>query len=282
MRNLSKKLFGFSLILFIVGVCGMVWLFLRQENFAYSLKPIKEERVMEQEIKAIDLKSDTADIAIIPSKLPKATVRMVGEVSEQQYEILEFKSEIAPDGTLVVVLRERLHVNMFYQRNGEIKLEVELPEKVYENLQIETMSGDIRSGKLSAKYAKVISSTGDVEVAGYEGQELDVRTDTGDINLTDIRSAVLIDSSTGAIDKLTMPELTDHVSIRTDTGDIRVDIGKQPTAATLEVQTDTGGIETTWQNLSYERKEDTLVNASIGTGGPTMSVRSSTGDVRIQ
>lgn len=282
MRNLSKKLFGFSLLLFIVGVCGMVWLFLRQEDFAYSLKPIKEVRVIEQEFKAVEIKTDTADIEFIPSKMPKATVRLVGEVSDQQQERLEFTTEVAPNGTLVVLLREQLHVNMFYERNGEIKLEVELPEKVYETFQVKTMTGDLRSGKLSAKNAQVYSSTGDVEMSGYEGEELDVRTDTGDINLTDIHSAVLIESSTGEIDKLTMPELKHNVSIKTDTGDIHVAIDKQPTAAILEVKTDAGAIETTWQNLSYERKDDTLVNASIGTGGPTLSVRSSTGDVSIQ
>ncbi|WP_409178090.1 DUF4097 family beta strand repeat-containing protein [Brevibacillus fortis] len=282
MRNLGKRLFGISLLLFIIGVCGIIWLFTKQENFSFSLKQVNEERMIEQEVKAIELLTEVADVEIMASKQPKASVRMVGEVSEQQQERLEFRSVVSPDGTLLVELRERPHVNMFYPRNGKVKLELFLPEKVYEHVQLETMTGDIKSGMLRAKNTKISSSNGDVDVLGYEGEELNVQTVTGDINLANVRSAVVIESSTGEIDKLTMPELTHDVSIRTDTGDIRVTVAKEPAAAQLEVTTDTGGIETTWSNLTYEKDEEYKVKASIGAGGPKMTVRSSSGDVRIQ
>ncbi|MBY0089106.1 DUF4097 domain-containing protein [Brevibacillus sp. M2.1A] len=282
MRNLGKRLFGISLLLFIIGVCGIIWLFTKQENFSFSLKQVNEEHVIEQEVKAIELLTEAADVEIMASKQPKASVRMVGEVSEQQQERLEFRSVVSPDGTLLVELRELPHVNMFYPRNGKVKLEVFLPEKVYENVQLETMTGDIKSGMLRAKNTKISTGNGDVNVSGYEGEALNVQTATGDINLEDVRSAVVIESSTGEIDKLTMPELTHDVSIRTDTGDIRVTVAKEPAAAQLEVTTDTGSISTTWSNLIYEKDEEYRVKASIGSGGPKMTVRSSTGDVRIQ
>ncbi|MED1783692.1 DUF4097 family beta strand repeat-containing protein [Brevibacillus fortis] len=282
MRNLGKRLFGISLLLFIIGVCGIIWLFTKQENFSFSLKQVNEERMIEQEVKAIEVRTEVADVEIMASKQPKASVRMVGEVSEQQEERLEFRSVVSPDGTLLVELRERPHVNMFYPRNGKVKLELFLPEKVYEHVQLETMTGDIKSGMLRAKNTKISSSNGDVDVLGYEGEALNVQTATGDINLANVRSAVTIESSTGEIDKVTMPELTHDVSIRTDTGDIRVTVAKEPAAAQLEVTTDTGGIETTWSNLIYEKDEEYKVKASIGSGGPKMTVRSSTGDVRIQ
>ncbi|GEC91263.1 DUF4097 family beta strand repeat-containing protein [Brevibacillus brevis] len=282
MRNLGKRLFGISLLLFIIGICGIIWLFTKQENFSFSLKQVNEERMIEQEVKAIEVLTEAVDVEIMASKQPKASVRMVGEVSEQQQERLEFRSVVSPDGTLLVELRERPHVNMFYPRNGKVKLELFLPEKVYEQVQLETMTGDIKSGMLRAKNTKISSGNGDVDVSGYEGEVLDVQTATGDINLVNVRSAVVIESSTGEIDKLTMPELTHDVSIRTDTGDIRVTVAKEPAAAQLEVTTDTGAIETTWSNLSYEKNEEYKVKASIGSGGPKMTVRSSSGDVRIQ
>ncbi|TQK73633.1 putative adhesin [Brevibacillus sp. AG162] len=282
MRNLGKRLFGISLLLFIIGICGIIWLFTKQENFSFSLKQVNEERMIEQEVKAIEVLTEAVDVEIMASKQPKASVRMVGEVSEQQQERLEFRSVVSPDGTLLVELRERPHVNMFYPRNGKVKLELFLPEKVYEQVQLETMTGDIKSGMLRAKNTKISSGNGDVDVSGYEGEVLDVQTATGDINLANVRAAVVIESSTGEIDKLTMPELTHDVSIRTDTGDIRVTVAKEPAAAQLEVTTDTGAIETTWSNLSYEKNEEYKVKASIGSGGPKMTVRSSSGDVRIQ
>jgi lia operon protein LiaG len=72
------------------------------------------------------------------------------------------------------------------------------------------------------------------------------------------------------------------VEIDTDTGDVRISVGKPPAAAIVSLESDTGDVTLNWPALSYEVKEEHRVQGSVGTGGPTLSVRSSTGDIRIQ
>ncbi|MGF9797710.1 DUF4097 family beta strand repeat-containing protein [Brevibacillus agri] len=282
MKNWGKKLLGISLLLFVVGVCGLVWLFAKQEHFAFSLKKIEEQRIIEQPFKAVTVETGTADLVITPTKAAQATVRLTGEISEQQKERLQWTSEVTEDGTLRVQVQEKLHVSLFYPGSGELKLEIMLPEKEYESIRLETATGDIKSGALTAKTGEVSSSTGDVDLTGYAGERLDVRTDTGDLKLAGIRASLNIDSSTGEIDKLVLPELTRDVTVRTDTGDVRIAVEKQPEAAQLELASDVGDIEVKWATLSYAKREEQNIKASVGTGGPKLSVKTSTGDIRIQ
>lgn len=282
MKNWGKKLFGISFLLFIIGVCGLVWLFSKQEYFAFSLKKVEQQQTIEQDFKAVDVSTGTADLVITPAKVEKATVRLVGEVAEMQKDRLQFTSEVRPDGTLVVYVQEKLRVSLFYIGNDDLKLEVTLPEKQYESIRLKTDTGNITSGALTARKADIASHTGDLELNGFAGERLDIQTDTGDMQLAGIRAAVTIDTATGDIDKLILPELTQNMTIRTDTGDVRMEVEKQPEKAQLELSTDTGTIEAGWQGMSYEEKDRYYMKGTLGTAGPKVYVKTSTGDIRIQ
>ncbi len=282
MKNWGKKLFGISFLLFIIGVCGLVWLFSKQEYFAFSLKKVEQQQTIEQDFKAVDVSTGTADLVITLKKVEKATVRLVGEVAEMQKDRLQFTSEVRPDGTLVVYVQEKLRVSLFYIGNDDLKLEVTLPEKQYESIRLKTDTGNITSGALTARKADIASHTGDLELNGFAGERLDIQTDTGDMQLAGIRAAVTIDTATGDIDKLILPELTQNTTIRTDTGDVRMEVEKQPEKAQLELSTDTGTIEAGWQGMSYEEKDRYYMKGTLGTAGPKVYVKTSTGDIRIQ
>jgi lia operon protein LiaG len=282
MSNWGKRLFGLSLLLFVIGASGLVWLFSKQEYFSFSLAKVDEQRTISQAITALDVSTDTTDVVVTSSNLKQASVRLVGEVSDKQKGRIQFLSEVTPDGTLKVEVREQPHIDLFFPGNGRLQLQVLIPEAQYEKIRMETATGDVETRALSAKTANIHSSTGDVEMDGYTGERLDVITETGDMKLANIRSILSIDSSTGEINKLQLSELTHDVDIQTDTGDVRISVDKEPAAVNLELESDTGDIDADWASLSYESKEEHHVKASVGNGGPTLTVRSSTGDIRIQ
>ncbi|MDR7315008.1 DUF4097 family beta strand repeat-containing protein [Brevibacillus nitrificans] len=282
MRNVAKKLFGLCLLLFIIGVAGLGWLFSKQEQFAFSLKTIDEARTIEQKVKALDLSVDTTDVLIKKSDTGSAMVRLVGETAEDDVGRIQFDSNVSPDGTLRVSVRKPMPFKPFFMGNGQLRVEIMLPEAVYDSISLETATGDIKSEAIAAKEANVTSSTGDIDIAGFTGDRLTLETDTGDMKLLNIRSALTIECSTGDVSKLVLPELAHDVAIHTDTGDIRLFAEKKPPEAKLELQTDAGDIQVDWPGLNYEQKEEHYVKASAGSGGSILSVRTSTGDIRIQ
>ncbi|MGG4497902.1 DUF4097 family beta strand repeat-containing protein [Brevibacillus reuszeri] len=282
MKHWGKKIFGISLLLFLLGASGLVWMFTKQDYFSFSLAQVNEERTIQEAFTSVDVATGTVDVVITPSSLPTASVRLVGEASDQQMERMQFASKVLPDGTLKVDVNEKLHVNLFFPVSGRLQLELYLPEKDYEKLALNTATGDIKASKLSVKKTNIVSSTGDVELDGLSGESLDIQTDTGDMKLSGIRSAVQIQTTTGEIDSLLLPELVHNVSIESETGDIRIKVDQEPAAANLDLSTETGSIKTSWKLLSYELKSEKKVTGSIGTGGPTVNVRTTTGDIRIQ
>ncbi|MGG0935371.1 DUF4097 family beta strand repeat-containing protein [Brevibacillus centrosporus] len=282
MRNVAKKLFGLCLLLFIIGVAGLGWLFSKQEQFAFSLKTIDEARTIEQKVKALDLSVDTTDVLIKKSDTGSTMVRLVGETAEDDVDRIQFDSNVDADGMLRVSVRKPMQFKPFFMGNGQLRVEVMLPEAVYDSISLETATGDIKSEAIAAKEANVTSSTGDIDIAGFTGDRLTLDTDTGDMKLLNIQSALTIESSTGDVSKLVLSELSHDVDIRTDTGDIRLSTEKKPAEAKLELQTDTGDISVDWPGLNYEQKEEHYVKASIGSGGSILSVKTSTGDIRIQ
>ncbi|GIO04897.1 hypothetical protein J31TS6_09250 [Brevibacillus reuszeri] len=282
MKHWGKKIFGISLLLFLLGASGLVWMFTKQDYFSFSLAQVNEVRTIQEPFTSLEIATGMADVVITPSQSSTASVRLIGEASDQQRERIQFTSSVLSDGTLKVDVQEKFHVNLFFPVNGRLQVELSLPEKDYEKLELNTATGDIKASKLSVKKTSIVSSTGDVELVGLTGDSLDIQTDTGDMKLSGIRSTVQIQTTTGEIDSLLLPELVHDVSIESETGDIRIKVDKEPAAASLDLSTETGSIKTSWKSLSFEQKSEHKVTGSIGSGGPAVNVRTTTGDIRIQ
>lgn len=282
MKHWEKKIFGISLLLFLLGASGLAWMFTKQDYFSFSLAQVDEVRTIQEPFTSLDVATGMANVVITPSQSSTASVRLIGEASDQQRERMQFTSSVLPDGTLKVDVQEKFHVNLFFPVSGKLQVELSLPEKDYEKLDLSTATGDIKATKLSVKKTNIVSSTGDVELDGLTGDSLDIQTDTGDMRLSGIRSTVQIQTTTGEINSLLLPELVHDVSIKSETGDIRIKVDKEPAAASIDLSTETGSIKTSWKSPSYEKKSENKVIGSIGSGGPTVNVRTTTGDIRIQ
>jgi len=282
MKHWGKKIFGISLLLFLLGASGLAWMFTKQDYFSFSLAQVDEVRTIQEPFTSLDVATGMANVVITPSQSSTASVRLIGEASDQQRERIQFTSSVLSDGTLKVNVQEKFQVNLFFPVYGKLQVELSLPEKDYEKLDLNTATGDIKASKLKVKKTNIVSSTGDIELDGLTGDSLDIHTDTGDMKLSGIRSTVQIQTTTGEINSLLLPELVHDVSIESETGDIRIKVDKEPVAASLDLSTETGSIKTSWKSLSYEQKSESKVTGSIGSGGPAVNVRTTTGDIRIQ
>lgn len=99
---------------------------------------------------------------------------------------------------------------------------------------------------------------------------MELKTDTGDITLETIAAALRVQSSTGDVDVLHMPELRGDVWIATDTGDVLLSVEQPPQAARMQLHSDTGDVQVEWPQTA------------VRDAGPLLTVRTATGDIRIQ
>jgi DUF4097 and DUF4098 domain-containing protein YvlB len=279
MNRVTNRLFGFFFLAFLVGVGGLVWQFQQGEHFHFDMQTIDEQRTIAQQVKGIDLKTETADVVLAAARETSISVRLVGEAPAERKPTLQ--TEVTPDGILRVTVGEPDRISFFFTPRTRMELQVTIPAAAYQDMQVTTATGDIRAGGLQAKRVTIQSSTGDVELNGLEGDRLAVSTDTGDMDLAGIRGEVSIESDTGNVEDLVLTELGGNVDITTDTGDVEINVEKKA-AVRLDLKSDTGDVEADWPGLSYSEQTDHRLDGSSGAGGPRILVRTATGDVRIR
>ncbi|MEJ8545757.1 DUF4097 family beta strand repeat-containing protein [Brevibacillus borstelensis] len=284
MRRMINLLFGFFCLLFLVGAIGLVWQLKQNPEFKVDRKTVSELRTIDQPIKGVEVETDIADVVLTTSNLSNATARMVGEADSKRLDKIEFTTEVTPDGILQVKLREpnEFQLGFVFFQQADLQLQVIIPDAVYDKIAVNSGTGDFRINAIKAKEGTLRTSTGDIELAGFEGEALTLRTDTGEMDISSVSAKVDASSSTGDIDSLQLKDMKHDVNIRTDTGNVTVSLLKLPEAAKMELSTSTGDIKADWPQMSYTEKEEHRVAGSVGTEGPTLTVSSSTGNIRIR
>jgi len=169
----------------------------------------------------------------------------------------------AADGTLNIINEERpWYENIHLFSFSETRITVYLPKTNYSSILINERTGDIEMPEVfTFEKAAVRSTTGDVRWLAQVSEELSITTDTGDLSVSGVRD-------------------THSIRIETDTGDILLD--NVITGGTLMIDTDTG-------DVAFERCDAAEIYIETDTGDVSGSLLSDkvfltetdTGDVDV-
>ncbi|MGE7270643.1 DUF4097 family beta strand repeat-containing protein [Brevibacillus panacihumi] len=267
-----KRLFRFFLLLFLVGVCGLIWLFSQRDAaFFFTMNNLDEQRVVDQAFTSVEVTAQTSDISIKTDTIPSARLRFTGSVPEERKESLKLVSEVQPNGTLTVKIVEKEEHTLLKPGFHKLHLEITLPEKEepYKVIRVQTSFGDVSANSVQTEKGRFATHLGDISLSEVSGDDIQVKTDTGDIQLNRVQGAIEVDNSLGDVE-VAMPELLHDIRAKTETGDVTISITKTPTEAILDLGTSLGEVEVDWDRTA------------IKTGGPTISAKTSLGDIRIQ
>ncbi len=122
----------------------------------------------------------------------------------------------------------------------------------------------------------VQSTVGSIDVAGVSGA-VAVETTVGDAVVRDIDSLVAATATTGDL-TLDVPAIDGATTVETTVGDVALALASG-IDATLDAETSTGDVTVT--DLPVELRADT-VTGTLGDGGPSLSVETTTGDIRLR
>ena len=266
------------------------------------------------EFENISIKSNTADIKVVPSD--------DGEYSVVCREQQNLKHTVeVKDGTLVIKLEDTRkwyeHIGIGF---GDTSVTVYLPDGVYgdlsvnidtgdteigsdllfESIDIDSDTGDVTAYAWTTGTLKIKTTTGKITVDNAHAGELDLTASTGDIKVKDVNcvgeiahkcttgksvfenvncESLVSEGSTGDITAKNVIA-SKKFSIERSTGDVRFD-GSD--AAEIYVQTDTGDVEgsllTEKVFLVETDTGDVRVPSSV-TGG-RCEITTDTGDIEI-
>ncbi|MEN2768924.1 DUF4097 family beta strand repeat-containing protein [Ornithinibacillus xuwenensis] len=234
-------------ILLIVGIIGSVLTY-RASNAS--------ERIMEK--KAFDVnnitefyvESDNASVEIIPTDEEVMTVEFTANESHTKY-----KFEAKQDGNkLSVIAKEKFlkffNVSFDFDFSSP-KLVIQLPEKQYENLQVDVDNGKIIAENLTIENVDLESENGRIRVSSLDATSTKVQSENGRIELQDVTGAITGDVTNGSTTLIT-DNLDRPIDLESVNGRIEVQTENEPTNATIDISVVNGKGEIFGRDSEHE------------------------------
>ncbi|MEF8780234.1 MAG: DUF4097 family beta strand repeat-containing protein [Haloferacaceae archaeon] len=225
---------------------------------------------------AVDV--DVGELTLRPADRGDVRIDYVRQASSVTADIgdLELRTE-RRDGRLVLA-SEWTGEDTLFGGQPSLDLDVEIPR----SLPVERIAGSVGSIDVRdvAGDLAVETSTGSVTAAGVDGT-VTVSTSTGSVDVRDPGALGDVSASTGSID-VEVPAIDGDTSVTAETGSIDVALASDLDLE-LRVRTGTGSVDVDLDGLPDADGvgSDPTVAATLGDGGPTLTVETDTGSVTV-
>lgn len=234
----------------------------------YDVDP-GDELTVTTDVGSIEIESWNRDYMDVTARI-RETSSFLGRTDIDTVEIVV---DTSADITIWALPEDRNGVSVSFEIRTPAGVEVELAR---------TETGSVR---LTNVYCNgvVASTTGSVTLDGVDGYP-EARTDTGSITATNgygVRRAV---TSTGSIDvEFSDLPAVSRVPIETNTGSITVRLDPS-LDADIEADTGTGSVSVhaSLASSSFLAPNGKSLHGTIGTGGPNIDARTSTGSITFR
>lgn len=249
---------------------------------------------IDDDFKNITIDVDTEDIIFLPSQDNMCKVVFYEKASKKHTSIVENEALV-----IKYENEEKWYQNIF--NFGKSKITVYLPKNEYNNLTIESTTGDIKlENEFEFKSINIDLTTGDISLEKIQASEINLSITTGDMELDNINCSgnITLDSTTGETElnnvncknlkststtgEITLESViaTEKIHIERSTGDVEFD---RMDAGEIFIETSTGDVEG-----SLLSDKIFIVDTSTGkkrvpetTSGGKCKITTSTGDIFI-
>lgn len=165
-------------------------------------------------------------------------------------------------------------------------LQVELPDKQFRKISLTAFAGQIKGEGLKADELVFIGDSGRLEIKGFEGNHIQGKVASGDIELTGITGDFHIENDAGNVKVSHNGQLGQGSSIRTGTGKVEMAFENAPGVLEIDASTESGRIESSLTSASevIAAGAGQELKAKIGSAAdaPNLTIKSSSGSIYIK
>ncbi|WP_138754717.1 DUF4097 family beta strand repeat-containing protein [Paenibacillus sinopodophylli] len=274
-----KKLAAIALIMLGIGVLCAFFVFNENDLVKFKGDAYSDERTVDaSNIQSIRAETDTFDITFVPGSSQEVRVKLEGNISKKLKEKIIFTAETKGD-TLHIVGDTRNGIQ-FGISIVDLNMIVELPEKLWDRFDVETDTGNIVIDQLKGNKLELSTDTGKIKVSNYVFQDVNFETDTGSATFTDGEGMLTGESDTGNV-SIETAELQHDTTVSTDTGNITINVDKQPESAAIKIKKQTGRSTIEWSGLETTKESGRTVDRKIGAGDIKINLESDTGNIKL-
>lgn len=211
-----------------------------------------------EDVDAIEVKGEALAIYVTRSDSGQAEVELL--LDRQIHNKVTFKSELKK-GTLQLDVKENSRTIGDDQR-GERRLNIALPEKVYDRLRVTNAFGRIEVQEIAAERVEVKLDAGQIVLDRVTG-EIDARTEAGEIVMQGL-------------------DLKDDVTAKTSVGKVTVGLIESPAAVRVSLGSELGSVRSELEGLDIQEQSGRKLVGAIGSDGPKLTLQSEVGEVELK
>ncbi len=228
-----KKLSVVALVLLVVGIVGGLFTY----SSVFQQAEVKKEEMIKDKFSAIEISSDNAEIDIMPTKESVAKIELVTRGIKERK--INFKTGVKGKTLSIVLEGEKGFRFGFYPQTYH--LNVFLPKKQYESMEVENGNGEVQVEQMKIDDVRVTLINGEAELNGLTAERVEVESNNGKIQLNDVVGEIRGSTVNGEIDVAT--KALDHpLQLESTNGEIRVQTEKEPTNTRFDVSVVNGEI----------------------------------------
>lgn len=246
-----QKILRIAFILIGLSIAGNAVLFMIGESPFNFAKIDEQKSIKAATVKEIKVESSTGDIFILPHDSDTIDVTMKGKTEKKYADdfSLFVKNQ---ENELTIQARQQEKTRLFSLFSGDYDLLVKLPIAYYDRLQVH-------------------SDAAEINIHDIKAEDIQLRTDLGNIFLKDVTGAVTAKSDVGDID-VQLQDIEEDISAKSNLGDITIKTRNEPEQLRTDLRNSVGDEKITLPSVK---------NGSIGTGGPLVLLSSEVGDLAL-
>lgn len=284
-------------------------------NFSFTTALVnQQDTVNGEDIESIKIEVSAADIIIVPAERDDIHVKLSGKVSERNKD--SYKLSLKEEGGTAHIsvsqpkIRFQVGINI-----TNLKLEVEVPAKEYNSLEVQSTSGDIVVNKIEAENMNTVVTSGDVvmeelkinnllairntsgdvrlkntkalatKMNGTSGDlnisnvesDITVKTTSGDFTVTEVTGNINIEATSGDI-TIKNKRVTGNITADITSGDVIISYEEEPRSLLVDYKANSGSGVIGVKDFQYTEKREREILGQIGDGQYSIKVRTSSGD----
>lgn len=219
------------------------------------------------------------NILLEPSNDDNIKMSVQGSVTRRFKD--DYKVHAARSGnTLKITMLGKENGLLGNTMGGEAELKINLPKKIYKDIQLNSSIGDVHMQQVEAGTLSVKMDTGELVMDGLQTKKLNAAITTGTMDLQLSGGQMQLDTTTGDI-KVGTNKVDESIVSHTQTGDITLLVANSPIAMRGEFGSTLGDVTVNLPNFQFNQINDNLKKGFIGAGGPLVHLTSKNGDIEM-
>lgn len=256
----------------------------------------KQQQVSDAGVSTMELDVNVASINVTTSNAKVITAHAYGNIGTIPPKDMTFT--VSKNGSFVQIVLKRPSHDLTIVSHQGLTLDVTVPKSVLQTLQIQANVGKINVNDVSAKVITIKSNTGEIGVSNVPGT-VSITSDTGAVHVASVQGNVNIQTSTGAIDvsgvqgavdirnnvgavTVRVPSITHDIRVTDNVGSISVGTSEPAANVHFHLHTDMGHVQANVANARYTNQQNTDVEGTVGTGQIQVNLGSNTGGITFE